>query len=188
MVRMARICLVVLAALLVCGLLGPAAATQRSPSWWDPDGVGSGSDWHYRVPVTLPSTSSINSTAKVDIDFAALMTQLGISGTFDANSVRVVRPGGTIATVQEYNDTIYAGATDSNASRGEVRWIVEDSGTQTYYVYFDVTANGAKSANAQTPIDGNFERGSSGTQPPQAGPVQRSRMPASTCRSAPAKA
>lgn len=166
MVRVARICLVVLAALLACGLLGPAAATQRSPGWWDPDGVGSGSDWHYRVPVTLPGTSSVNSTAKVDIDFAALMIQLGISGTFDANSVRVVRPGGTIATVQEYNDSIYAGATDASATRGEVRWIVEDGGAQTYYVYFDVTSNGAKSANPQSPIDGNFERGSSGTQLP----------------------
>jgi uncharacterized repeat protein (TIGR01451 family) len=166
MVRMARIFLVVMAALLACGLLGPAAATQRSPGWWDPDGVGSGSDWHYRVPVTLPSTSSVNSTAKVDIDFAALMTQLGISGTFDANSVRVIRPGGTIGTVQEYNDTVYAGATDASSTRGEVRWIVEDGGTQTYYVYFDVTANGSKSASAQTPINGNFERSTSGTQLP----------------------
>ncbi|MFM5895636.1 MAG: hypothetical protein ACKOQM_14560, partial [Novosphingobium sp.] len=163
---MARIFLAIVAALLACGLLGPAAATQHSPGWWDPDGVGSGSDWHYRVPVTLPGASSVNSTAKVDIDFAALMIQLGISGTFDANSVRVVRPGGTIATVQEYNDTIYAGATDASSTRGEVRWIVEDGGAQTYYVYFDVTANGAKSANLQTPINGNFEHSSSGTQLP----------------------
>lgn len=166
MVRSARIFLLVLAAALGCLQLGSASAAQRSPGWWDPDGVGSGSDWHYRVPVTLPSGSSVNSTAKVDIDFAALMTQLGISGTFDANSVRVVRPGGSIAAVQEYNDTIYAGATDSNATRGEVRWIVEDGGAQTYYVYFDVTANGAKSANPQTPIDGNFEQSSGGTQVP----------------------
>jgi uncharacterized repeat protein (TIGR01451 family) len=166
MVRMARIFLAIVAALLACGLLGPATATQRSPGWWDPDGVGAGADWHYRVPVTLPGTSSVNSTAKVDIDFAALITQLGISGTFDANSVRVVRPGGTIATVQEYNDTIYAGATDASSTRGEVRWMVEDGGAQTYYVYFDVTANGAKSANPQTPIGGNFEHASSGTQLP----------------------
>ncbi len=166
MFRLARIFLVTFAALLACLQLGPAAAAQRSPSWWDPDGVGSGSDWHYRVAVTLPSTSSVNSTAKVDIDFAALMTQLGVSGTFDANSVRVVRPGGTIAAVQEYNDTIYAGATDASSTRGEVRWIVEDGGAQTYDVYFDVTANGAKSANPQTPIDGNFEHSSSGTQLP----------------------
>lgn len=143
------------------------ATLRTAPGWWDPDGVGSGSDWHYRVPVTLPSSSSVNSTGKVDIDFAALMTQLGISGTFDANSVRVVRPNGTIATVQEFTDTVYAGATDATGnSRGEVRWIVEDGGAQTYYVYFDITENGSKPANPQTPINGNFERGSTGTQLP----------------------
>ncbi len=156
-----------LAALSLAAMLDRAGAAQRaSPAWWDPDGVGTGSDWHYRVPVSLAATSTVNSTAKVDVDFAALMTQLGISGTLDTNSIRVVRPGGTLATTQEYNDTIYAGATDSNASRGEVRWIVEDGGTQTYYIYFDVTANGAKPASTQAVINGNFEHSSVGTQLP----------------------
>lgn len=166
MFRIARFALIMMTAVLACAQLGPAAATQRSPGWWDPDGVGTGSDWHYRLPVALSAASTVNSTAKVDIDFAALITQLGVSGTFDANSVRVVRPGGAIAAVQEYNDTIYAGATDATATRGEVRWIVEDGGTQTYYVYFDVTANGAKSVNPQTSINGNFEHSTSGTQLP----------------------
>lgn len=156
-----------LAVLSAAVLLPRADALQHSaPGWWDPDGVAAGSDWHYRVAVTLPATSSVNSTARVDIDFAALMGQLGISGTFDANSVRVVRPNGTIATVQEYNDTIYAGVTDSSATRGEVRWIVEDGGSQTYYVYFDVTANGGKATNPQTPINGNFEHSSTGAALP----------------------
>ena len=151
----------------LAGLAGLALAAQRTaPGWWDPDGVGSGSDWHYRVAITLPATSSINSTAKVDIDFAALMTELGIAGTFDPNSVRVIRPGGAIATVQEYNDTIYAGATDSTATRGEVRWIVQDAGTQVYQVYFDITQNGAKATNPQAKINGNFEHSVSGTQLP----------------------
>ena len=158
--------LAILTAVLALALLGPASAAQRTPGWWDSDGTGSGSDWHYRVAGTLPGTSSVNSTAKVDVDFAAQMTQLGISGTFDTSSVRVVRPGGTIAAVQEYNDTIYAGATDASATCGEVRWIVEDGGAQTYYVYFDVTANGTKAANPQVPVGGNFEHSSGGTQLP----------------------
>ena len=159
--------LILVPALLLALLLGRAGAAQRSPGWWDPDGVGTGSDWHYRVPVTLGATSSVNSTAKVDVDFAALMVQLGISGTFDANSVRVVRPGRSIAAVQEYSGSIYAGASDAAGNaRGEVRWIVEDGGAQTYYVYFDVTENGGKSANPQTPINGNFEQSASGTQLP----------------------
>lgn len=143
------------------------AALRTGPTWWDPDGVAAGSDWHYRVPVTMPGTSTVNSTGKVDIDFAALMTQLGISGTFDVNSVRVVRPGGTLVTIQEYTDTVYAGATDATGNnRGEVRWIIQDAGAVTYQVYFDVTQNGAKAANPQVPINGNFEKGAVGTQLP----------------------
>ena len=166
MVQALRQALLFALAVLALLQLGEADAAQRTPGWWDPDGVGSGSDWHYRVPVTLPGTSTINSTAKVDIDFAALMTQLGVAGTFDANSVRVVRPGGAIAAIQEYNDAVYAGTTDATATRGEVRWIAEDSGAATYFVYFDVSANGAKSANPQIPINGNFEHSSTGTQLP----------------------
>lgn len=167
MVWAVRKALMMVAAGLAVVLLGPASAAQRVPGWWDPDGVGAGADWHYRVPVSLASSASVNSTAKVDIDFAVLMTQLDISGTFDANSVRVVRPGGTIATTQEFSDTIYAGATDSSGnSKGEVRWIVEDGGVQTYYIYFDVTGNGSKSTNPQTAIGGNFERSSTGTARP----------------------
>lgn len=140
-----------------------ARASLATPGWWDPDGVSAGQDWHYRVPVTLPASSSANGTARVDVDFAALFAQLGVSGSFDANSVRVVRPNGTLAAVQEYNDTIYAGATDTSGNaRGEIRWIVQDGGAQTYYIYFDIAANGAKPANPQTPINGNFERGSTG--------------------------
>lgn len=159
--------LILLAALALAMLLGRATATQRSPAWWDPDGVGAGSDWHYRVPVTLPATASVNSTAKVDVDFAALMVQLGVSGTFDSSSLRVVRPNGSLAAIQEYSGTVYAGATDPvGNARGEVRWIVEDGGAQTYYLYFDITQNGAKGANPQTPINGNFEQSSAGTAHP----------------------
>lgn len=141
--------------------------TPNPPGWYDPDGVATGEDWHYRVPVTLPASSSVNSTAKVNVSFSTLMIQLGIGGTFDINSVRVVRPNGTLANVQEFTDSIFNDATDAaNNANGEVKWIVEDDGAQTYYIYFDITQNGAKSANPQTPINGNFERGASGNISP----------------------
>lgn len=156
-----------LAALLAGSIVPRAEAALRSaPGWWDPDGVGSGSDWHYRVAVTLPASSSVNSTARIDIDFAALMNQLGVSGTFDPASVRVVRPGGGLAAVQEFNRTIYGGTSNAVTTRGEVRWIVEDGGAQTYQVYFDITQNGTKPANPQPVINGNFEHSSAGTQLP----------------------
>ena len=144
-----------------------ARADLRVPGWWDPDGVANGQDWHYRVPVTLPATSSVNSTAKVNVDFASLMTQLAINATFDINSVRVVRPNGTLATIQEYTDRVFNDATDAASNnRGEVKWIVQDGGAQTYFIYFDITQNGTKSANPQTPINANFERSATGQEDP----------------------
>ena len=144
-----------------------ARGALATPAWWDPDGVSSGQDWHYRVPVTLPAGSTVNSTARVDVDFTALLSQLGVSGAFDINSVRVVRPNGTLSAVQEFTDSIYAGATDAAGNaRGEVRWIVQDGGAQTYFIYFDISANGAKSTNPQTPINGNFEQGGTGAISP----------------------
>lgn len=140
-----------------------ARAALAAPAWWDPDGVSVGEDWHYRVPVTLPATSSVNSTARVDIDFSVLLAQLGTPGNLHVNSVRVVRPGGALASVQEFNDTVFAASSDGVGNgRGEVRWIVQDGGAQTYYIYFDISANGPKSTNPQMPINGNFERGGTG--------------------------
>jgi MSHA biogenesis protein MshQ len=129
-------------------------------AWFD-------STWQYRVPLSIPASATVNSTIKVNVDFAALLTTLGVTGTFDVNSPRVVRANDTLSTTQEYTDTIYAGATDATGnSRGEIRFILEDAGATTYYLYFDITANGAKATNPQTPINGNFERGSAGTQNP----------------------
>jgi uncharacterized repeat protein (TIGR01451 family) len=153
---------------LLVALAPPVSADLRSaPAWWDQNAVGTAPDWHYRVAVNVPATATVNSTIRVDIDFNAQLALMGISGTFDVNSPRVIRPTGIIATTQEFTDTVYAGATDAaNNGRGEVRFILQDAGPATYYVYFDITQNGAKAANPQTPINGNFERGATGTAQP----------------------
>jgi hypothetical protein len=154
----------------LAALLFISAATRadlRIPAWYDQNAVGTAPDWHYRVPINIPAGAAINSTIKVDVDFAALLTQLGISGTFDGNSPRVVRSTGALATNQEFTDTVYNGATDASGnSRGEVRFILQDAGPVAYYLYFDIAANGAKPANPQTPINGNFEVGATGTATP----------------------
>lgn len=152
----------------------PARADLREPAWWDPDGVGVGQDWHYRIPVTLPPNSAIDNVATVDIDFAAQLALLGVnsgSSGFNPSSVRVVRPNGTLALVQEFTRTRYNGITNNIAfPRGEIRWIVEDPGAATYYIYFDITQNGTKSANPQLPINGNFEHsGAIGVSSPRGG-------------------
>ncbi len=137
-----------------------------APVWFDQNPVGSLPDWHYRVPVTLPA-GSVNSTAVIDVDFAALLAQLGISGTFDGNSPRVVRANGSLSTFQEFTDSVYGGATDAGGNaRGEIRFLLEDAAPATYYLYFDITENGVKPANPQTPINANFERGATGQEDP----------------------
>ncbi|MFI5315424.1 MAG: choice-of-anchor X domain-containing protein [Myxococcota bacterium] len=148
-------------AVLLLAASGAARANLRAaPAWYDPT-------WHYRVPVSLPAASALNSTDVVDVDFAALLTQLGISGTLDVNSPRVTRADGiTLVTSQEWTDRKYAGATDAlNNSRGELRFIAQDAGAVTYWLYFDITANGAKAATAfANRVNGNFEN-SNGTNP-----------------------
>jgi uncharacterized repeat protein (TIGR01451 family) len=148
--------------------VAPAYADLRSaPVWYDQNAVATTPDWHYRVPISVPAGSAVNATIKVDADFAALMTTLGISGTFDANSPRVVRSTGALSTRQEFTDTVWAGATDASGNaRGEVRFLLEDAGAVTYYLYFDITQNGTKPANPQVPINGNFEFGAIGAATP----------------------
>lgn len=156
--------------LTVCLALAPlpVRADLRTPAWYDQNAVGTAPDWHYRVPINVPAGATLNSTIKVDVNFNTLLAQLGVSGTFDVNSPRVVRPNGTLATTQEFTDGVFADATDpAGDGKGEVRFLLEDAGPATYYLYFDITQNGAKPANPQTPINGNFEQSAvAGTEDP----------------------
>jgi uncharacterized repeat protein (TIGR01451 family) len=145
----------------------PAHADLRTPAWYDSNAVITAPDWHYRVPISIPAGSAIDSTIKVDVDFNALLAQMGVTGTFDANSWRIVRSTGALATTAEFTDSVYLGATDTTGNaRGEVRFLLQDAGPVTYYLYFDITQNGTKPANTQTRINGNFEVGGTGTGTP----------------------
>lgn len=146
----------------------PARADLRSsPVWYDQNAVGTAPDWHFRVAISVPAGASVNSTIKADVDFASVGASLGGSGTLDLNSLRIVRPNGTLAVQQEYSDSVFAGTTDAAGNnRGEIRFILEDSGPVTYWLYFDISENGAKSPNPQPRIGGNFEASSTGTAQP----------------------
>lgn len=132
-------------------------------SWWN-------NNWNYMVPIVIPTGATINNTIVVNVNFNALLTTMGVVGTFDANSPRIVRAdNATLSTDQEFTDAVYNGATDPTGNgQGEIRFILQDVGPTTYYLYFDVTANGPKPPNPQMPINGNFERGVAGTATPTA--------------------
>lgn len=159
--------LIVMLALLLVGLRPALADLRSAPVWYDQNAVSTTPDWHYRVPINVPAGATVNSTVKVDVDFATLLGNMGVSGTFDVNSPRVVRSTGALSTNQQFTDTVYAGATDTAGNgRGEVRFILQDAGAVTYYLYFDITQNGSKPVNPQVPINGNFEFGAVGTATP----------------------
>ena len=165
MLRVDRTARVVSVLALLWASLAPSVSSAdlaTSPAWFN-------AAWHYRVPITIPASAAVSSTVVLNVDFNALLAQLGIaSGSvdFDENSPRVVRPNGSTATRQEFTDVVYNSALDAaNNGRGEVRFLMEDApGAGTYYLYFDIVGNGAKAANPATPINGNFEQ-SAGSVP-----------------------
>lgn len=145
-----------------------AAADLRAPAWFDSDGVGSGDDWHYRVPIDIPSGVYRRNTILLNVDFADLLNQMGVGGTLDPDSVRVVRDTGALADTQQFTDAVFNGATDAEGNgRGEVRFLMQLSGPRTYYLYFDILENGTKPAwPANQTINGNFEFSTDGQQDP----------------------
>jgi hypothetical protein len=107
------------------------------PPWWDPDGVAQGYDWHYRVPLQLPTLRK-DHTIWLDVNFIKLLLLLNVTGTFDPNSVRVVDDQGNLVPKQEFVPLI--------SGIGRVKFILhKDLGSpSTFYIYFDITENGAK--------------------------------------------
>ncbi len=144
------------------------ANLASGPSWWDENSVGTAPDHHYRVPVTIPAAARIDATIKIDVDFNVLLSQMNISGDFDENSPRIIKSDGTIAQYQQFTDSVYNGITNAaDDGQGEIRFILEDDGPVTYYLYFDITENTGKTAwPTSGTINGNFEFGTTGEQAP----------------------
>ncbi len=159
---------VLIALLLSACLASPAVADLASPAWWDQNAPATAPDWHYRVPVSIPAGAAVRSTIRLDVDFNALLAQMGVSGTFDPASPRVVRPNGNLAATQQFTDRVYSGGTDAAGNgRGEIRFFLQDTGPATYYLYFDITENGTKPPwPANATINGNFEFSSDGQRNP----------------------
>ncbi len=140
--------------LFICVLSFTLNANTTDP-WWD-------TSWKYRAEFNINSAIP-NQTGKINIDFAAL----GLPSALDENSIRIVKSDGTtVLATQEFTDNIYNNVTDGlNNNRGEVKFIIEDTGTVKYYIYYDTTSNGIKTAlpNTRT-INGSFEH-STGSSP-----------------------
>ncbi len=141
----------------------------QASAWYDTNAAGTAPDWNFRVPINIPATATQNSTIKLDVNFTTLLTSLGVAGTLDVLSPRIVRANDTtLVNRQEFTDTIFGNTTDvANNNRGEIKFIYDDNGANTYYLYFDITANGVKPINSQPTINGNFEHSAAGSAPTQ---------------------
>lgn len=150
-------------ALLLCA---PVSADLRAPGWYD-EGAGV-ADWHYRVPINIPATAAPGSTVSLDVDFASLLSAMNVdvsSVTFDLNSPRVVGNGGVLVPEQEFVDRIFNNVLDAAGNnRGQVRFLLADAAAGAeYFLYFDITANGAKPVNPALVLNGHFELSAGGT-------------------------
>jgi hypothetical protein len=143
----------------------PVKADLNAPVWYDEGPAVA--DWHYRVPITVPGGAGLGSTVETDVDFTTLLDSMNIDSAavaFDANSPRVVRGDGSLASEQEFTDAIFAGGLDATGNaRGQVRFILQDAPATGYYLYFDITANGVKPVNPATVINGHFEQSNGAT-------------------------
>lgn len=124
--------------------------------------------WAYRVPLRLPAGAAPGSTVRANVDFNALLTQLGEDTSlvdFDERSPRVVRSGGALAGEQEFTDITFQDALDAAGNgRGEVRFILEDAvAAGDYLLYFDIVGNGVKPNNPAQVINGTFEQSNGST-------------------------
>jgi len=121
-------------------------------AWWD-------YDWSYRanINVTANGTFShfpINFTNRLidlNINFTKLLHDSSEFGTFDINSIRVIEynsAGDIIGEIPSQFDEGTGYDANSNAI-GELSWVLDGTtnatDTRDYFIYFDVTQNGAKS-------------------------------------------
>jgi hypothetical protein len=146
---------------------GKSRADLQSPSWWDPDGIGAGHDWHYRVPIQIQGGEA-GERIVVDVDFGpgagSLLETLGVSGDFDENSPRVVKEDSSPLAQQQFDDGCFEGGSDPVGNgRGRLLFTLEEDAPVTYYLYFDIAENGAKPAPSfEDPAvltNGGFETG-----------------------------
>ncbi|MFH1958067.1 MAG: hypothetical protein ABIJ15_06285, partial [bacterium] len=148
---MKKIIGIILTAVMVTAV--PANAALADPEWWDPDAVGAGDDWHYRLTITVSAGLYDRYDCPViyELDFNDLLNRLGVTGTFDVNSPRVVEVTSIGTVLGERKSWFEAPVFISSVNaRGHLIWNfngISPAGAVRYYnIYFDIAENGSKAA------------------------------------------
>jgi outer membrane protein assembly factor BamB len=104
------------------------------------------SSWHYNFSVELEASEydRIGDSVELWTNFTEKLGKEGIQGSFDTNSIRLVRYNSTTSTFSEvpshFRKTFNYNPL-SNAA-GKVIWVT--NGTGDYRIFYDVLENGAK--------------------------------------------
>jgi hypothetical protein len=111
---------------------GKVLPSRQASAWWNPD-------WHHRIRVEAYSGRYDRADEPVELkaDFATIFSRLGITGTLDPNSIRVVDQSGSASEV----------TSQFEPASGEIIWLsggMEAEASRTFYVYFDTLENGPK--------------------------------------------
>jgi len=122
--------------------------------WWN-------TNWDYRVKVTAGAAGFArkDKPAEFELNFTQIWSSLGVTGTLDPNSVRVVEVDADDNVIDENVPFQFDKAVDFNAASkaaGTVVLIMEGNtpagATRRYHVYFDVTGKGFTPPNVASQI------------------------------------
>ncbi|MCC6590490.1 MAG: VCBS repeat-containing protein [Bryobacterales bacterium] len=98
----------------------------------------------YRIRVGVRTTVP-NTPISADLNFAATLTQAGIAGEPDSNSILVLN--GSVEVPVHVSDRV------SDFGSGPVSWLVRNSAERTFHVYFDTRrAAGVTARGYQEPV------------------------------------
>ena len=146
-------------AFLLCGvmltitLLYPAVALTASDPWWD-------NTWPYRVSLTVDADGyeRYDKAGEIDVNFTNLWQSIGITDSFDADSIRVVEVDGSGNVLDANVPFQFDPAASFNASTNALGTLTliltgttSASTTRLYYVYFGPTG-GSYPAPTFTPM------------------------------------
>ena len=122
-------------------IIRPVDSAGADP-WWD-------TLWGYRVAVTVDAAGydRVDKAAEIDVNFTDLLDEMGDSGKFDPDSIRVVEvAGGNV--VDDLVPFQFDRASNYNANNNAAGTLVilltgetEAAATRQYHIYFDVVGD-----------------------------------------------
>lgn len=129
--------------------------TTEAAEWWN-------DNYHYRIPVTINSWMYERKDCLIrqGINFTELLTKLGVQGTFNDKSIRVVEYSPEMNVAEEVPSQFDKDRDFSPTAKakGTLVWVMEGIthalSRRYYYIYFDIVENGLKESPSYSKMPG----------------------------------